>query len=85
MPISGLVLTFEHASEDRLATIDQLRAHPEIEVGAHDEYKCAIVVASESPDEDKKISQWVHNLPGVADVQITFIGFDEPDAETDST
>lgn len=77
VPISGLVITFDHSFENQIDTISALREHSSIEVGARNGHQCAIVIESSSKLDDKKVLQWVHDLPGVADVQIAFVGFDD--------
>lgn len=86
VPISGLVLTFDHAFDQQDDTINLLNAEPTVEVGAHNQQKCAIVIDSPSKAHDQKLFAWVQNLPGVADVQITFVGFDDEQSNhTNST
>ncbi|QDV42071.1 hypothetical protein Enr13x_19140 [Stieleria neptunia] len=86
MPISGLVITFDQTFDDVGETIAMLRSEPTIEIGARDEQQCAIVVDTPSKADDKKIYQWVQDLPGVASIQIAFVGFDdEAIADSSST
>ncbi|MCS7470321.1 hypothetical protein NZK35_27040 [Stieleria sp. ICT_E10.1] len=77
MPISGLVITFDQTFDHPDETLSRLRAEPAIEVGACDRRQCAIVVDTASQADDKKIYQWVQDLPGVAGIQVAFVGFDD--------
>ncbi|WP_220498165.1 chaperone NapD [Rhodopirellula sp. JC639] len=85
MPISGLVITFDPTSGDPDETISQLRCEPAIEVGVMDHQKCAIVVDTSSKAEDKRIYQWVQDLPGVASIQVAFVAFDDDSTCSSST
>ena len=85
MPISGLVITFDQTFDRPDETISRLRAEPAIEVGACDRQQCAIVVDTGSQADDKKIYQWVQDLPGVANIQIAFVVFDDEAIDSSST
>lgn len=85
VPISGLVITLDGSPEDDDQTIAHLKAESAIEIGVRSGHKCAIVIDSPSKDADQKLFTWVRDLPGVADVQVAFVGFDDSpdDASTD--
>ncbi|QEG01342.1 hypothetical protein Mal15_54180 [Stieleria maiorica] len=85
VPISGLVITFDPAWDDPDETISRLREEAAIEVGAMDDRKCAVVVDTSSRAEDKRIYQWVQDLPGVASIQVAFVGFDDQPISSSST
>ena len=76
MPVSGLVITFETEVSQHQATVEQLRARSAIEIGEASGPKLAIVVDSQSSAEDQEIWHWVHGLPGVAGVEVAFVGFE---------
>ncbi len=78
MPISGLVVTFSSAVTDHSVSIEALDAIPEIETGAASGSKLAIVVDSASKDRDREIWDAVRELPGVVDVSVALVAFDEP-------
>ena len=77
VPISGLVVVLDSPSGPYPDTIQKLRAHPAIEVGDISDYKIAIVVDSTCKQHDQEIWDWVQDLPGVLDIQIAFVGFDD--------
>lgn len=85
MPISGLVITLDAATEDHDRTIAELEAEPAIEIGTRSGHKCAIVIDSPSKADDQKLFTWVRDLPGVADVQVAFVGFDDAPTDQHST
>ncbi|QDT05405.1 hypothetical protein K227x_38050 [Rubripirellula lacrimiformis] len=77
VPISGLVVTFRSPTSDHNATIDRLREIPEIEVGVAGGSKLAIVVDSDNRDRDAEIWNAIQELPGVIDLAVAMIAFDE--------
>lgn len=76
MPVSGLVITFTDRVSKFPAALECLRDAPTIEVGEGNGSKLAIVVDSDSPQHDQEIWHWVHELPGVALVEVAFVGFE---------
>lgn len=78
MPISGLVVTFASAVAEHGETTETIRKIPEIEIGDAQAGKLAIVVDSASRQRDQEIWQTVRELPGVIDLAVAFVGFDEP-------
>lgn len=77
MPISGLVVVLDAPNGPFPDTLRELRAHAAIEVGETTDNNIAIVVESPSNQHDQEIWQWVQDLPGVLDIRIAFVGFDE--------
>lgn len=77
MPISGLVITFDSPVKNHTATIESLRGIPEIEIGNAGGSKLAIVVDSESKQRDQEIWFAVRDLPGVIDLAVAMVAFDE--------
>jgi nitrate reductase NapAB chaperone NapD len=56
---------------------EQLFNHPNITVGERSDDRIAIVVDSDSKDHDADIWDWLSNLPGVGEIKIAFVGFDD--------
>lgn len=77
MPISGLVVTFHSPVEQMSESVDALRAIPEVELGQAEGHKLAIVVDSFTSHRDRAIWDAVQQLPGIADVAIAMIAYDE--------
>lgn len=77
MPVSGLVVTFESAIANHVETTERIAKIPEIEIGEAVGGKLAIVVDSASRQRDQEIWQTVSGLPGVIDLAVAFVGFDE--------
>ena len=77
MPISGLVVVFESSETLNDLAVEQLASHPSIVVGERERDRVAIVVDSESKDHDVEIWEWITSLPGVSDIKIAFVGFDD--------
>ena len=85
VPISGLVLTLDPSHKDHDETIRRLNVEPTIEIGERSRHKCAIVIDSASKADDQILFTWVRDLPGVADVQVAFVGFDDAPSDQHST
>ncbi|TWT66672.1 chaperone NapD [Allorhodopirellula solitaria] len=81
MPISGLVVTFQSSVAEHADSIDQIADLPEVEVGESAGSKLAIVVDSATKRRDQEIWNAVYQLPGVIDLAVAMVAFDE-DAET---
>ncbi|TWU04627.1 chaperone NapD [Stieleria varia] len=81
MPISGLVITFASQVEEHSAAIESLHEVPEIEIGNASGSKLAIVVDSADKRRDQQIWNMVRELPGVIDLAVAMVAFDE-DNET---
>ncbi len=77
MPVSGLVITFSSDIADHGKIVEQLSVEPGIEIGDAVGPKLAIVVDTDTRDRDREIWQWVRDLPGVAMVDVAFVGFEE--------
>lgn len=83
MPISGLVVTFESPVDHHWATVQRLRETVEIEVGNAGGSKLAIVVDSENKRRDQEIWNMVRDLPGVIDLAVALVAFDEETDDND--
>ena len=79
MPISGLVVTFRSAIDEHRQAVEALRAIPEVEIGAAADCKLAIVVDSPSQHRDQEVWHTVQRLPGVVDVALAMVAFDDQD------
>jgi hypothetical protein len=79
MPISGLVLTLTPDDVLRGRTLDVLRSHPSVDLGEPRDDRLPIVVDSPDSDSDRRMWEWLQALPGVIQVEIAVIHFeDEP-------
>jgi nitrate reductase NapAB chaperone NapD len=83
VPVSGLVITFSSDIAHHGETMEQLAGEPAIEIGDAVGPKLAIVVDSDTRDHDREIWNWVRNLPGIAMVDVAFVGFEETETSTD--
>ncbi|TWT84652.1 hypothetical protein CA13_61320 [Planctomycetes bacterium CA13] len=81
MPISGLVVTFGSSVAEHADSIESIAAIPEIDLGESAGSKLAIVVDSETKRRDQEIWNTVQQLPGVIDLAVAMVAFDET-AET---
>ncbi|WDQ17105.1 hypothetical protein [Rhodopirellula sp. P2] len=85
MPISGLVVTFASSVEEHISTIESITNIPEIDLGQACGSKLAIVVDSETKTRDQEIWNAVRDLPGVIDLAVAMVAFDEDTEEEPST
>lgn len=85
MPVSGLVVSLKSDPRLREEAIQAIRGESCIEVGVIAGRKMAIVVDTNSTDDDKRIWCWLGSLPGVAFVDVTMVGYDEPQPTDDSS
>ncbi len=83
MPISGLVVVFETSETLDDLAIERLASHPAIEVGQRQLDRVAVVVDSVSNEQDIEIWEWMRRLPGVSDIKIAFVGFDDDNKQGD--
>ncbi len=79
VPISGLVVTFRSAVTEHSEAIEALRLIPEIDIGESAGSKLAIVIDSETKRRDQEIWTAVLQLPGVLDLAVAMVAFDEDD------
>lgn len=77
LPISGLIVVFESLEALNDLVVEQLFNHSYITVGERSVDRIAIVVDSDSKDHDDDIWSWLSNLPGVSEIKIAFVGFDD--------
>jgi nitrate reductase NapAB chaperone NapD len=77
LPISGLVVTFASSVEEHADAMQTLAEIPEIDLGQINGGKVAIVVDSETKQRDQEIWNTVRDLPGVIDLAIAMVAFDE--------
>lgn len=75
MPISGLVVVCQSLELLEEKVVQSLSRHPNIVLGERCGNQLAIVVDTESKEEDIKVENWICNLPGVQEIKIAFIGF----------
>lgn len=79
MPVSGLVVTLDAPVANHSEAIEALKAIPEIEVGETAGSKLAIVVDSATKRRDQEVWNTVRDLPGVIDLAVALVAFDEDD------
>ncbi len=85
MPISGLVVTFRSLVEQHADTIESLKAIPEVDIGDRAGSKLAIVVDTETKLRDQEIWNMVQELPGVIDLAVAMVAFDDDKPEEADT
>ena len=79
MPVSGLVVTLSEQVELRAAAIDSIRNERRIEIGESTPQRLAIVMDTQSTEEDRTLWNWLNQLPGVTFVDVVMVGFEDPD------
>lgn len=79
VPISGLVVTFQSAVTEHAEAVEALRMISEIDIGESAGSKLAIVIDTETKRRDQEIWNTVQQLPGVIDLAVAMVAFDEDD------
>jgi nitrate reductase NapAB chaperone NapD len=77
VPVSGLVIVFESSEALNELVVEQLTNHPCLEIGERASDRLAVVVDTASKDHDFEVWEWIGNLPGVSEIKIAFVGFDD--------
>ena len=85
MPISGLVITFNAPVESQTQAIGSLRSTTEVELGEACGSKLAIVVDSKDKARDQEIWEMIRELPGVIDLAVAMVAFDDQRQESNAT
>ncbi len=80
MPVSGLVVTFDAPVTRHGDTIEALGAIPEVVIGESGGSKLAIVVDSATKRRDQEVWNAVRDLPGVTDLAVALVAFEESDS-----
>lgn len=79
MPISGLVLTLSKNSADRERAIQAIQQEPRVEIGPTVSNRMAVVLDTQSTDEDKQLWNWLSDLSGVVFIDVVLVGFEQSD------
>lgn len=78
MPVNGLLLTLTHHAELAAAARTQIARHPAVSLGdASGRWQ---PLAIETPDvkASHDFHEWLEAIPGVEQVDVIYVGFDEP-------
>ena len=84
MPISGLVVTFSSEVVEHAATVELLRSIPELDIGESSGCRLAIVIDTDSQRRDREIWTAVQQLPGVVELAVAMVAFDDDGQQNDS-
>ena len=78
MPVSGLVVSLSDEPNPRVAALVVIGREPRITVGVSAGNRLAIVLDTDSSEQDKQLWDWLDSLPGVSFLEVAFVGFDQP-------
>lgn len=81
MPVSGLVVSLKNDPRLRAEALDAIQGESCIEVGVIEGRRMAIVVDTDSTDDDKRLWCWLGSLPGVAFVDVAMVGYEDSAAD----
>jgi nitrate reductase NapAB chaperone NapD len=84
MPISGLVVTLSPQSGEHESVVQQIRNHRHLQAGPRQDLRLPVVVDTPDREADKACWQWLNSLPGVHQVDVAFIHFEDDDPEAAS-
>ncbi len=76
MPISGLVVILHEDEPLREEAIRAIKQDPRLAVGPARSNRLALVVDTPSSHEDREVWDRLQSLPGVALVELAFVGFE---------
>ena len=82
MPVSGLMLSFSSDVASHGDVLRRIQRRAEIVIGPARGEKLAVVVDTDSREQDRDIWQWLQDLPGITGVHLAFASWDEPRADT---
>lgn len=85
MPVSGLVLILSEDESTHAATLQAIGNDPRVEVGPRQGRRLAVVVDTDSSEQDKEVWNRLQSLAGVDLVELTFVGFEPAAAHSEST
>ncbi len=77
MPISGLVVTLCSDDSRCHETLAALQSHEGIQLGPRQDDRLAIVLETPDSQSDRQVWEWLQSLPGVVQIEIAVIHFDE--------
>jgi hypothetical protein len=78
MPISGLVVTLRNPLQNGGATVRCLEADGRFTCGAPIGARLPLVLEAEDDHAARQAHDWLHSLPGVAHIDVAFVGFENP-------
>lgn len=77
MPISGLVVTLCSDDSRCQETLAALQSHEGIQLGPRQDDRLALVLETPDSQSDRQVWEWLQSLPGVVQIEIAVIHFDE--------
>lgn len=77
MAVSGLVITLSSDETQAAAVIGALDADPRLTVGSRSGRRVPLVAETPGPDEDRVLWGWLREHPGIENVEVAFVGFDQ--------
>ncbi len=81
MSISGLVLTLA-ADGPACATLSALAGDPRLTLGEQFGHRIAVVADTESVEADRSLWDELRAMPGIINVDVTFVHLDPPPSHT---
>jgi hypothetical protein len=76
--VTGLLVVLSPVPADAAAAREAIEARPGIEIGECRDLWLAVAYDGDKPDAEHA---WIERLPGVAYVEVVFVGFNEGDAD----
>jgi len=77
MPVTGLAATLTEDARERDRALDALARDARVTVGPREGGRVALVLATDTADEDRDLLQTLRALPGVALVHVVFHDFSD--------
>lgn len=82
MPINGLMVTLSPHPEQAALACARIAEKPELELGERKDRWLPLVADTRDDREARDLHAWLEGLPGVDQVGVILVGFDEPNSST---
>lgn len=77
MPVNGLMVTLSTDPERASHALGMIGGHDGIELGERHDRWLAVVAETRDDHEARTLHQWLEDLPGVDQVGVILVAFDE--------
>lgn len=77
MPICGYSVLLTERDEPAQRALELMQSDRRLEIGIRAGRRVAVVGETDSPDDDRRLWNWLNEQPGIAHVDVVFVHFDE--------
>ena len=80
MPVNGLMVTLSSDPKFAEQTLEEISGRGDLEMGVRQDRWLPLVVDTEGDREARDTHRWLEGLPGVDQVEVILVGFEEDKA-----